>query len=227
MGISEALNDPTTPSEVTVNAASHVKRGFYQTIKRPLDVVGGLIGIIVVFPLLALIALLIKLEDPKGSIFFSQTRVGKNGREFQMYKFRSMVTDAEKQIAELIKQNEIEGHMFKMKNDPRVTYIGRIIRKMSLDELPQLWNVVKGDMSLIGPRPPLPDEVKNYTDYHFQRLRVTPGCTGLWQVSGRNSLNFEQMVKLDLKYIQNQGFRLDAIILLKTVKEIFASKDAY
>ncbi len=189
--------------------------------------VGGLIGIIVVFPLLALIALLIKLEDPKGSIFFSQTRVGKNGREFQMYKFRSMVTDAEKQIAELIKQNEIEGHMFKMKNDPRVTYIGRIIRKMSLDELPQLWNVVKGDMSLIGPRPPLPDEVKNYTDYHFQRLRVTPGCTGLWQVSGRNSLNFEQMVKLDLKYIQNQGFRLDAIILLKTVKEIFASKDAY
>ncbi|WP_058301353.1 sugar transferase [Gorillibacterium timonense] len=227
MGISEALKDPTAPSEVTVNGSSHVNRGIYQTIKRPLDAVGAIIGITIMIPLFTIIAILIKLEDPKGNIFFSQTRVGKNGREFQMYKFRSMVTDAEKQITKLSKHNEIEGHMFKMKNDPRVTCIGRVIRKMSLDELPQLWNVVKGDMSLVGPRPPLPCEVKNYTAYHRQRLQVTPGCTGLWQVSGRNRLNFEQMVELDLRYIRRQSFKLDAIIMLKTVKEIFASNDAY
>lgn len=199
----------------------------YLALKRAMDVAGGLLGILCALPVLVLIGLLIKLEDPKGGVFFRQTRVGKNGREFQMFKFRSMVSDAEKRLADLIKQNEIEGHMFKMKNDPRITRVGRVIRKMSLDELPQLWNVVKGDMSLVGPRPPLPREVKDYTVYHRQRLQVTPGCTGLWQVSGRNSLTFEQMVELDLTYIRNRSLWLDLKLIVLTVREVVASKSAF
>jgi len=165
--------------------------------------------------------LLIKVGEPEAPVFFKQLRVGKNGKEFYMYKFRSMCVDAENQLDGLLNQNDVDGAMFKMKNDPRVTRVGRFIRKTSLDEFPQLWNVLKGDMSLVGPRPPLLKEVNQYTSYDKQRLTVTPGCTGLWQISGRNGLSFDQMVELDLQYIENLSLMNDIKILLKTVRVVF------
>ncbi|MGF7046291.1 lipopolysaccharide/colanic/teichoic acid biosynthesis glycosyltransferase [Paenibacillus sp. DS2015] len=200
---------------------------FYHVVKRLMDMSFSLLGIIVLSPLFLIISLLIKMEDPRGSMFFYQTRVGKNERMFRMYKFRSMVSDAEEQLDLLLEKNEISGAMFKMKEDPRITRIGRFIRKTSIDELPQLVNVLRGEMSLVGPRPPLPREVDEYSSYDKQRLAVTPGCTGVWQVSGRNNLDFNQMVELDLRYIENRGVVLDLSIMLKTVKVLFGSKDAY
>lgn len=144
-----------------------------------------------------------------------------------MYKFRSMVSNAEELLESLLDKNEIEGHMFKLKEDPRITRIGKFIRKTSMDELPQLWNVLKGEMSLVGPRPPLVREVEQYSDYHKQRLHVIPGCTGLWQVSGRNNVSFEKMVELDLHYIKNRSIMIDLKIILKTSKVLLGSKDAY
>lgn len=172
-------------------------------------------------------ALLIKLEDPRGPILFKQVRIGKSEKEFGMYKFRSMVTDAEDRLKDLLQHNEVSGAMFKMKDDPRVTKIGKFIRKTSIDELPQLLNVLKGDMSLVGPRPPLPREVKEYTSYDKQRLLVTPGCTGLWQVTDRNSVGFKEMVELDLTYIKNRSLGLDIKLILKTVLVLFGSKNAF
>lgn len=153
--------------------------------------------------------------------------MGKNGEEFNMYKFRSMVSDAEAKLAELLEQNEATGAMFKMKNDPRITKIGRFIRKTSIDELPQLINVLKGDMSLVGPRPPLVREVNEYTEYQLQRLLVTPGCTGLWQVSGRSNVGFEEMVELDLTYITTRSLTADIKIICRTIFMLFGSKNAY
>ena len=144
-----------------------------------------------------------------------------------MYKFRSMIVDADKKLAELKAQNEVEGPMFKMKEDPRITKIGKFIRKHSFDELPQLLNVLKGDMSLVGPRPPLPGEVAQYTDYDKQRLLVVPGCTGLWQATVRNSVGFSEMVELDLEYIQKSGFFYDLYLIFLTVKIVLFSNDAY
>ncbi|USK28397.1 sugar transferase [Bacillus sp. CMF21] len=199
----------------------------YKLVKRSLDITGALLGIILLSFLFIVVAIAIKLEDPKGPIFFTQKRVGKNGQEFNMYKFRSMVSDAEERLEELLSFNEVSGAMFKMKNDPRITKIGKFIRKTSIDELPQLFNVLKGDMSLVGPRPPLPREVEEYTDYDKQRLLVTPGCTGVWQVSARNSVGFEEMVEMDLYYIKNKGLILDIKILVKTVCVLFGSKNAF
>lgn len=199
----------------------------YLLAKRCIDVIGALCGIILLLFLFIIIAIAIKVEDPKGPVFFKQKRIGKDGKEFYMYKFRSMVTDAEERLKELLKYNEISGAMFKMKEDPRITKIGRFIRKTSIDELPQLWNVLKGDMSLVGPRPPLPREVAEYTTHDMQRLLVVPGCTGLWQVSGRNDLNFHQMVELDLQYIQKRNLMFDIKIILKTVKVLLGSDNAY
>lgn len=199
----------------------------YLLAKRCMDIIGSLCGLIVLSPVFFIVALCIKLEEPKGSIFFKQIRVGKNGKEFYMYKFRTMVIDAEEKLEGLLKHNEVSGAMFKMKNDPRVTKIGKIMRKASLDELPQLWNVLKGDMSLVGPRPPLPREVEEYTAYDMQRLLVVPGCAGLWQVSGRNNVGFDKMVELDLKYIQERNLYVDIKIILKTIKVIFFPNDAY
>ncbi|RSK28863.1 sugar transferase [Bacillus sp. HMF5848] len=199
----------------------------YLTVKRLIDMLGALVGLILLSPLFLFVALAIKVEDPKGPIFFAQTRVGKNGEEFKMYKFRSMVSDAEEKLKELLKYNETTGPLFKIKNDPRITKIGRFIRKTSIDELPQLWNVLIGDMSLVGPRPPLPREVAQYSKYDKQRLLVTPGCTGLWQVSGRSNIGFDEMVELDLKYIKERNIILDIKIILKTVLVLFGSKDAY
>ncbi|MBX9969222.1 sugar transferase [Priestia aryabhattai] len=199
----------------------------YLLAKRCTDIAGAIVGLLVLFVVFLIVGLLIKLEDPKGSIFFSQKRVGKNGEEFNMYKFRSMVSDAEAKLAELLEKNEATGAMFKMKNDPRVTKIGRFIRKTSIDELPQLINVLKGDMSLVGPRPPLVREVNEYTEYQMQRLLVTPGCTGLWQVSGRSNVGFEEMVELDLTYISTRSLTADIKIICRTIFMLFGSKNAY
>jgi exopolysaccharide biosynthesis polyprenyl glycosylphosphotransferase len=199
----------------------------YLISKRAIDIIGALLGLIVLSVVFLVVAIAIKLEDPKGPVFFGQTRVGKNEKEFKMYKFRSMITDAESRLQDLLKHNETTGAMFKMKNDPRVTKIGRFIRKTSIDELPQLWNVLKGDMSLVGPRPPLPREVEEYTIYDKQRLLVQPGCTGLWQVSGRSTIGFQEMVELDLNYIQKRSILMDLQIILKTVFMLFNSKDAF
>ncbi|MEK4818533.1 sugar transferase [Priestia sp. FSL R5-0680] len=199
----------------------------YNFCKRSLDILGASIGIIVLSWLLFIIIAAIKIDDPKGPIFFKQQRVGKNEQKFYMFKFRSMVTNAEAQLESLLKYNEINGAMFKMKHDPRITRVGRFIRKTSIDELPQLWNVLKGDMSLVGPRPPLNREVKLYSDYDKLRLLVTPGCTGLWQVSGRSNIGFKEMVELDLKYIEKRTILYDIKIILKTVIMLFSSKGAY
>ncbi|MFD9365217.1 sugar transferase [Priestia megaterium] len=199
----------------------------FQFAKRTLDIVFTIVGLILLSIVFLIISIAIKIEDPKGPVLFSQKRIGKDGKEFNMYKFRSMVTDAEAKLQELLKHNETSGAMFKMKNDPRVTKIGRFIRKTSIDELPQLFNVLKGDMSLVGPRPPLPREVAEYNEYHKQRLLVTPGCTGMWQVGGRSNIGFEEMVELDLYYIANQSNLLDCKIILKTFKVLFGSNDAF
>ncbi|MDR4899889.1 sugar transferase [Bacillus mycoides] len=202
------------------------QKWLYLFMKRLMDIVGALCGLILLSSIFLAVALLIKLEDPKGPIFFKQNRVGKNEKEFGMYKFRSMVTDAEEKLKDLLQHNEVSGAMFKMKEDPRVTKIGKFIRKTSIDELPQLLNVLKGEMSLVGPRPPLPREVKEYTSYDKQRLLVTPGCTGLWQVTDRNSVGFKEMVKLDLEYINKRGIIYDIKIILKTIQVMIKSNGA-
>lgn len=221
---------PGSTATVEINRHHRVavnnKKG-YLIAKRIMDICGALIGLICLSWLFLIVAILIKLEDPKGPVFFKQVRVGKDGKEFYMYKFRSMVTNAEELLESLLHLNETTGAMFKMKNDPRVTKIGRFIRKTSIDELPQLWNVLKGDMSLVGPRPPLPREVAQYTEYDKQRLLVTPGCTGLWQVSGRSSVGFKEMVELDLKYIESRNFWFDLKIIMKTILIILKPNDAY
>ncbi|WP_349304955.1 sugar transferase [Paenibacillus sp. Marseille-Q4541] len=203
------------------------KDQIYLVMKRVTDIAGSLFGIILLLPVFLVIAVMIKIEDPKGPVFFKQLRVGKNEKTFYMFKFRSMVHNAEELLEQLLAQNEVSGAMFKMKNDPRVTKIGRFIRKTSLDELPQLWNVLKGEMSMVGPRPPLPREVAEYSLYDKQRLHVTPGCTGLWQVSGRNSVGFEEMVEMDIEYIRDRKYWYDIKIILKTVKLLFGAKDAF
>lgn len=203
------------------------KRKGYWIVKRCIDCIGALCGILLLFPVFLIVSLMIKYEDPKGPVLFKQIRVGRNGKEFNMYKFRSMVTDAEERLNDILKYNEVSGAMFKMKEDPRVTKIGKFIRKTSLDELPQLINVLKGEMSLVGPRPPLVREVREYDSYDMQRLMIVPGCTGLWQVSGRSSLSFKDMVELDITYINKMSFLFDLIIIFKTFNVIMGDKDVY
>jgi exopolysaccharide biosynthesis polyprenyl glycosylphosphotransferase len=195
-------------------------------IKRMIDLVGGLFLLALSAIPMLLAALIIKL-DSAGPVIFRQTRVGKNGKVFTMYKFRSMYTDADKRLAELVAYNETQGATFKMRNDPRITRIGRLIRRTSLDELPQLFNVVFGQMSLVGPRPGLPCEVANYQPWQYRRLEVTPGMTGLWQVKGRSSLTFEEMVKLDIYYTEHWSLGFDLKILVKTVKVVLKAEGAY
>ncbi|WP_243832113.1 sugar transferase [Paenilisteria rocourtiae] len=186
---------------------------------RLFDFIAAILALIISAPILLIISASIKIENWKAPIFFKQKRVGKNGKTFYMYKFRSMYVDAEAQLAKLQAQNEMEGHMFKMKDDPRITKVGKWIRKTSLDEFPQFINILKGDMSFVGPRPPLTTEYEKYTNYDKKRLLVTPGCTGLWQVSGRNNVTFQEMVELDLKYIKKRSILFNIKILLLTFKE--------
>lgn len=186
------------------------------------DIFFSAVALVVLSPLMALIALLVFLDDPHGSPFFAQERCGRDGKIFKFYKFRSMVVDAESKLDGLLQFNETEGHAFKMKNDPRITKVGRVIRHLSLDELPQLWNVLKGDMSIVGPRPPLPREVECYNDYQRQRLYVTPGLTCYWQVrKDRYELSFDEWVDLDIKYIQDRNFFLDWKLIFMTIYAVF------
>ncbi|WP_270577710.1 sugar transferase [Caldibacillus thermoamylovorans] len=199
----------------------------YLISKRFIDILGATVGLILLSPLFLIVAFLIKLEDNNGPVIFKQIRVGKGGKEFYMYKFRSMVANAEELKAQLMEKNEATGPVFKMKNDPRVTKVGKFIRKTSIDELPQLFNVLKGEMSLVGPRPPLPDEVAKYTSYEMQRLSVIPGLTCYWQVSGRSNLGFDEWIELDLKYIHDRSLLIDLKLILKTILVLFGSKNAY
>lgn len=195
-------------------------------IKRVMDICGALVGSVVLVLVTVILGPLIKLESP-GPIFFAQKRVGKNGRIFKMYKFRSMYADAEERKKELMAQNEMSGLMFKMENDPRITKIGGFMRKTSLDEFPQFINILKGDMSLVGTRPPTLDEFSQYSPYHKKRLSFRPGLTGMWQVSGRSDItDFEEIVRLDVEYIEDWSVGLDIKILLKTVFTVFKGSGA-
>jgi len=195
-------------------------------LKRVMDVIVSALGLVILLPILGLVALAIRIDSP-GPIIFKQARVGREGRRFTCCKFRSMAVDAEAELDALRERNEASGPLFKMRDDPRRTRIGRFIRRTSLDELPQLWNVLRGEMSLIGPRPPLPSEVKKYEHWHLRRLEVSPGITGLWQVSGRSGLTFDEMVLLDVYYIENWSPLLDLRILLKTVPTVLFGSGAY
>lgn len=209
------------------NSVAAQSKPFYLLCKRMTDFVLALVGLFLLSPVFLIVAFLIKCDDPKGKVFFGQERVGKDGELFKMYKFRSMYVDAEERLANLLEHNEVSGAMFKMKEDPRVTKIGACIRKCSIDELPQLFNVLMGDMSLVGPRPALIREVAEYTSYDKQRLLVTPGISGLWQVSGRSRLTFAQMVELDLEYVTTRSYWMDIKILLKTIKVVCTGDGAY
>lgn len=194
-------------------------------IKRVTDIIGSIIGLVITLLFVIVVGPLIKLEDPKGPIFFSQIRIGKNGRRFRMYKFRSMYSDAERKKTELLDKNELSGPMFKITNDPRITKVGRFLRRTSLDELPQFWNIFKGDMSIVGTRPPTVEEFEQYNDYYRRRMSITPGLTGLWQVSGRSEIkDFNEVVKLDLQYIDHWSVGLDLKILLQTIDVVIKGK---
>ena len=209
----------------TMNGNSKAKSKAYLIAKRITDVLFSGIGLIILSPVFVIVAIAIKL-DSKGPIFFKQDRVGKDEELFSMYKFRSMVVNAEELKKALENQNEMSGPMFKMKKDPRITRVGRFIRKTSIDELPQLVNVIKGDMSLVGPRPSLPKEVEQFEPWMKERLTVQPGITCFWQVMGRNSIPFEEWMKLDVKYVRERNYFLDIKLIFKTVGVLFGDDNA-
>ena len=201
-------------------------KDFYETVKRIMDVILSFIGLVVLSPILLLVAIFIKI-DSKGPVFFKQKRVGINGSQFEMYKFRSMVVNAEELKAQLAEKNEMSGPMFKIAHDPRITKVGRFIRKTSIDELPQLWNVIKGDMSLVGPRPSLPKEVAQFEPWMKKRFEVKPGLTCFWQVQGRNNIDFEDWMKLDIKYVKERSLLLDVKLIFKTFFVLFGDENAH
>jgi exopolysaccharide biosynthesis polyprenyl glycosylphosphotransferase len=227
----EAMGSPV--GRLRSNAYSVWKRLSWQAvvsssvvIKRGFDIVFSAMVLLMLAPLFAVVALLIKIED-RGPVFFAQRRVGKFGREFRMFKFRSMCPNAEQKLKELLAKNQhAQGVTFKMKEDPRITRVGRYLRKYSIDEFPQFWNVLKGDMSLVGPRPPLPREVALYSRGDRQRLAVTPGLTCFWQIGGRANIDFPEQVQLDVRYIESQSFWLDLWILLKTIPAVLLGRGA-
>ncbi len=200
--------------------------GLNQFIKRSIDFTCSAIALTLLTPLMMLVALMIKMESP-GPILFPQERVGKNGRRFTMYKFRSMIQGAEEQQKALARLNEADGPLFKIKDDPRTTRLGKWLRRLSVDEWPQFYNVLHGEMSLVGPRPPIPAEVEQYEEWHKRRLDVSPGLTGLWQVSGRSGLTFDEMALLDIYYIENWSLGLDAKIMLQTIPRVLSGQGAY
>jgi lipopolysaccharide/colanic/teichoic acid biosynthesis glycosyltransferase len=198
----------------------------YRAIKRLVDIVGALVGLLLLLPLLPFIVAMIKLETP-GPVLFKQQRVGLRGRFFDCYKFRSMGVDAETRKQELAHLNEASGAAFKIKDDPRITRVGRWLRSSSLDEFPQLWNVLRGDMSVVGPRPQIPSEVADYTPEQARRLLAKPGLTCLWQVSGRSHLDFEEWMELDQEYVRQRSLRYEIGILLRTLPAVIERKGAY
>lgn len=195
----------------------HSKR-IYWRFRRAQDILLSVIALALLWPLMLIVAVLILIDDPKGGVIFAQNRVGRDGKIFRFYKFRSMCADAESKLDDLLKKNEMNGPVFKIKDDPRITRVGKFIRKTSIDELPQLFNILKGDMSIVGPRPAIPREVEQYTDYERQRLYVQPGLTCYWQIQPhRNDLSFEEWLALDLKYIRERSFIVDWKIIFRTV----------
>ena len=197
----------------------------YEKIKRFFDICISFAALVVLSPLLLVIAILIYLED-KGPVIYSQTRIGKDGRAFKLYKFRSMCVDADEKLKDLQKLNERDGPVFKIRDDPRVTKVGKFIRKTCIDELPQLVNIIKGEMSIVGPRPPLPNEVEQYNSYQKQRLLVVPGLTCYWQIQKGEETTFDEWVELDLKYIKERSILLDFRLILLTFKVILSGKGA-
>ena len=198
----------------------------YSFVKRAFDFGASLVGLVCLSPVLLVTAAAIKLES-EGPIIFSQDRVGLNGKKFKMYKLRSIVSNAEELKEKLLEQNEMSGPMFKMKDDPRITKVGKFIRKTSIDELPQLINVLKGDMSLVGPRPSLPKEVEQFEPWMYERIQVKPGLTCYWQVSGRNNIDFEDWMKLDIKYVRERSLLGDLKLVFKTFFVLFGDKNAH
>lgn len=213
------------PQEYKEQWVEYKKSKFYIVVKRLIDILASLLGILCLSPLMIIVAALIKI-DSKGLIIFSQERVGVNGKIFKMYKFRSMVANAEEMLDKLKDKNEMSGPMFKIKEDPRVTKVGKFIRKTSIDELPQLFNVLKGDMSLVGPRPNLPNEVAEFSPYHRKKLLVKPGLTCYWQVMGRNEIGFEEWMELDIKYLKERTLWIDIKLIIRTFFVLFGDKNA-
>lgn len=203
--------------------ATKIERRPYDVAKRFFDIVLSLCGLVILSPLFLITAVAIRL-DSKGPAFYSQKRIGKNGKPFKMYKFRSMCVDAEQQLERLAALNERDGPTFKITHDPRVTRVGRFIRKTCIDELPQLINILRGEMSLVGPRPPLPNEVAVYTPYQMRRLGVTPGLTCFWQATKGEDTTFEEWVEMDLKYIRERSLKTDIKILFLTVRVVLLGK---
>lgn len=239
LGAAEAIEAARSATSVTVFDADTAQqevpsadlwalepRPLYEIVKRGLDIVLSLIALLMLAPLFIVTAILIKLDSP-GSVFYRQQRLGKDGRPFDMLKFRSMYERDVDIPPELLLKNESTGPLFKLKHDPRVTRMGRFIRKTSIDELPQLINVLRGEMSLVGPRPPLPRELAGYETAQLMRLRVTPGITGPWQVGGRSKLGFDDMVRLDLQYIEERTLLLDLKLLVLTVPAVLFGDGAY
>ena len=209
----------TTREQIWLNREQVRKeKTVYRALKRVQDVFFSLLALIVLSPLMLIVALAIVIDDPKGSPIFTQVRSGIDGKEFRIHKFRSMCVDAEAKLADLKRRTEMNGPIFKQKDDPRITRVGRFIRKCGIDELPQLWDILVGSMSIVGPRPPLPREVEQYDAYTFQRLYVTPGLSCYWQIQPhRNELSFEEWVDLDIKYIRERSFITDWKIIFRTV----------
>ena len=205
--------------------STKISRNMYEFFKRLMDIICSIFALIILAPILLLVAVLIKLES-KGPVIFAQERVGLNNKLFKMYKFRSMVANAEELKKKLEEQNERNGPMFKIKNDPRITRVGRFIRKTSIDELPQLVNILKGEMSIVGPRPSLPDEVKQFEPWMLERLNVKPGLTCYWQIEGRNNIEFEEWMKLDVKYVKDCNIILDLKLIFKTFFVFLGDKNA-
>ncbi|MGH2543603.1 MAG: sugar transferase, partial [Ardenticatenaceae bacterium] len=203
-----------------------VLKGANLALKRFVDIAISSVALLIFSPIVLLTTVAIKLDSP-GPILYRQERIGRGGRPFTIYKFRSMRVGADEELARLATLNEADGPLFKIRNDPRVTRVGRIIRKLSIDELPQLFNVLKGDMSLIGPRPALPQEVAQYEEWHHKRLEAAPGLTGLWQVSGRSDVTFDEMMLLDIYYTEQWSPMLDTMILLKTIPTVLFQRGAY
>jgi len=218
--------DNVTQKPTYEKIASRYKKNIgYFILKRIIDVIGALGGIILTCPVMIIVAIWIKL-DSKGPVFFAQNRVGKRGKQFTMYKFRSMCSGAEYLLNELKDDNEMSGPMFKMKDDPRITKIGKFVRKTSIDELPQLFNILKGDMSIVGPRPSLPKEVKQFTTFQKRRLVAKPGLTCYWQVNGRSDVSFKEWMKMDALYIEERNTWIDIVLIFKTVGVLFGDEGA-
>ncbi len=198
----------------------------YRVSKRTFDLAVASVALVLLVPIIPVIAAMIRLDSP-GPVLFKQDRLGKNGRVFKFYKFRSMHIDAERHKQEVESLNEQDGPVFKVRSDPRITSVGKFLRRSSLDEIPQILNVFRGEMTVVGPRPPLPSEVEHYQPWHRKRLEVRPGITCLWQISGRSHLSFNEWMRLDMEYLKQRSFRTDLLILLKTIPAVIARKGAY